>query len=117
LAWLGILAVGSLGEQIKTRLEVKREQESTKEVQSARTITLPSGVQYVDKKIGGGPAPYKGALVALNLRSLLHSFLFSNFTEDHSKTPATSSRIPSRAGSKSSWSSAADRSAKPSVLD
>ena len=69
LAWLGILAVGSLGEQIKTRLEVKREEEGTKEVISEKLVTLPSGVTYVDKKIGGGPSPYKGALTAVNLKS------------------------------------------------
>lgn len=63
--------MGSLGEQIKTRLEVKRETEAAKEVQNAPTITLPSGVQYVDRKIGGGSSPYKGALTVIDLKSLL----------------------------------------------
>jgi hypothetical protein len=32
LAWLGFLAIGTLGEQIKTRLEVANEEAGTKEV-------------------------------------------------------------------------------------
>ena len=68
LAWLGILTVGSLGEQIKTRLEVKREEEGSKNTNNAKTVTLPSGVEYRDQKIGGGSSPYKGALTAIRLK-------------------------------------------------
>ena len=70
LAWLGILTIGSLGEQIKTRLEVRREEEGAKDTNNARTVTLPSGVEYRDRKIGGGSSPYKGALTAVRLKYL-----------------------------------------------
>jgi hypothetical protein len=32
LGWLAVLAVGSIGEQVKTRLEVSEEERNTKEV-------------------------------------------------------------------------------------
>ncbi|GFR48721.1 hypothetical protein Agub_g10678 [Astrephomene gubernaculifera] len=66
LAWLGFLAVGTLGEQIKTRMEVANEVNGTKEVQDAPEVVLPSGVRYRDLRVGGGQSPLKGYLVVLD---------------------------------------------------
>lgn len=38
LAWLGFLAVGSLGEQVKTRLEVAAEANGTRDVEDAPEV-------------------------------------------------------------------------------
>ncbi|KIY96727.1 hypothetical protein MNEG_11234 [Monoraphidium neglectum] len=65
LAWLGVLAVGSLGEQVKTRMEVAAEKEGTRDVQG-QEVVLPSGVRYTDERVGGGQAPSKGLLVVLS---------------------------------------------------
>ncbi|KAG2487051.1 hypothetical protein HYH03_014297 [Edaphochlamys debaryana] len=65
LAWLGFLAVGSLGEQIKTRLEVASEESGVRDVEDAPEVVLPSGVSYRDLRIGGGQSPFRGALVVL----------------------------------------------------
>ncbi|GBF97198.1 hypothetical protein Rsub_10059 [Raphidocelis subcapitata] len=66
LAWLGFLAVGTLGEQVKTRLEVAAEREGARDVAAQAEVTLPSGVSYVDERVGGGGAPAKGMLVVLS---------------------------------------------------
>jgi FKBP-type peptidyl-prolyl cis-trans isomerase len=66
LAWLGFLAVGTLGEQVKTRLEVAAEASGARDVAGAAPVTLPSGVTYVEERVGGGQAPAKGMLVVLN---------------------------------------------------
>lgn len=68
LAWLGILAVGSLGEQIKTRLEVRQQESNSREVTLAKSVILESGVEVTDRKIGGGELPFDGAILALDLK-------------------------------------------------
>eukprot|EP01025_Chloroclados_australasicus_P020884 TRINITY_DN21983_c0_g2_i3.p2 TRINITY_DN21983_c0_g2~~TRINITY_DN21983_c0_g2_i3.p2 ORF type:complete len:298 (-),score=34.75 TRINITY_DN21983_c0_g2_i3:251-1144(-) len=68
LAWLGILAVGTIGEQVKTRLEYAQEQAGTKQVEDAPFIATYSGLSYRDIKIGGGQYPRKGDLAVINLR-------------------------------------------------
>jgi FKBP-type peptidyl-prolyl cis-trans isomerase len=65
LAWLAVLAVGSLGEQVKTRLEVAAEEENTKDVTDLKEVVLPSGVRFTDLRVGGGQTPPKGYLVVL----------------------------------------------------
>lgn len=67
LAWFAFLAVGSLGEQVKTRLEVSREAAGAQDVESD-PVTLPSGVVYQDIRIGGGSPPRPRDLVVLNYR-------------------------------------------------
>lgn len=64
-AWLGVLAVGAIGEQVKTRIEYRNEQQSTKDVEDGKNVVLSSGVSYVDKKIGGGSTPQPGFLTVI----------------------------------------------------
>ncbi|KAI8466037.1 MAG: FKBP-type peptidyl-prolyl cis-trans isomerase [Monoraphidium minutum] len=64
LAWLGFLAVGTLGEQIKTRIQVDAEEKGARDVDGVE-VALPSGVRYTDLRIGGGQSPSKGMLVVL----------------------------------------------------
>ncbi|GLC39840.1 hypothetical protein PLESTB_001293800 [Pleodorina starrii] len=66
LAWLGFLAIGTLGEQIKTRLEVANEINGTKDVEDAPEVVLPSGVSYRDLRVGGGQVPIKGYLAVVD---------------------------------------------------
>lgn len=66
LAWVGILAVGTIGEQVKTRMEVAAEKAGTQDVTNSKTVTLPSGVTYRDLRVGGGQQPIKGYLVLLD---------------------------------------------------
>ncbi|PNH03110.1 Peptidyl-prolyl cis-trans isomerase FKBP17-2, chloroplastic [Tetrabaena socialis] len=66
LAWLGFLAVGSIGEQVKTRLEVASEESGTRDVQDAPEVVLPSGVRYRDLRVGGGSYPVRGYLTLLD---------------------------------------------------
>eukprot|EP00878_Enallax_costatus_P022070 GHUV01023402.1.p1 GENE.GHUV01023402.1~~GHUV01023402.1.p1 ORF type:complete len:200 (+),score=56.03 GHUV01023402.1:529-1128(+) len=66
LAWLGFLAIGTLGEQVKTRMEVAAEKAGTRDVTDSREVTLPSGVAYRDLRVGGGQQPIKGYLVLVD---------------------------------------------------
>ncbi|KAG2428554.1 hypothetical protein HYH02_014358 [Chlamydomonas schloesseri] len=66
LAWLGFLTIGTLGEQIKTRMEVASELSGTKDVTDAVEVVLPSGVRYKDLRVGGGSVPIKGYLAVLD---------------------------------------------------
>lgn len=66
LAWLGILTVGTFGEQIKTRLEVAAEKAGTTDVTDVQEVELPSGVRYTDLRVGGGQRPIKGYLVVVD---------------------------------------------------
>lgn len=69
LAWLGLLTVGVLGEQIKTRLEVARESNNSVDVQDAAEVTTASGLRYTDIRRGGGETvPQRGYLLAIDLR-------------------------------------------------
>lgn len=66
LGWLALLALGSLGEQIKTRIEVSKEEAAAYDVVNGAEITLPSGVRYTDLHVGGGAPPQKGYLAVVN---------------------------------------------------
>lgn len=66
LAWLGVLAVGTLGEQVKTRMEVEEEKKNTRDVQNAREVVLPSGVRYTDLRLGGGQTPSRGFITVID---------------------------------------------------
>lgn len=66
LAWLGVLAVGTLGEQVKTRMEVAAEKDNTRDVSDVKVVTLPSGVTYQELRVGGGQQPIKGYLVVVD---------------------------------------------------
>jgi len=68
LAWLGVLTFGVVSEQVKTRLEVAREEAGTKEVSELREITKPSGVKYTDLKVGGGSQPVPGYLTIVDFQ-------------------------------------------------
>lgn len=63
---LGVLAVGTLGEQVKTRMEVAAEQAGTRDVADAAEVVLPSGVSYRELRLGGGQTPIKGYLVVVD---------------------------------------------------
>ncbi|KAL2652362.1 hypothetical protein R1flu_020490 [Riccia fluitans] len=67
LAWVGFLAFGVISEQIKTRTEVFLESQGTKDVEGAEEVVLPSGIRYVDLRVGGGSSPYKGDLVVADI--------------------------------------------------
>ena len=51
LAWVGVLAAGVIGEQVKTRLEVRREKQNTVEVRNAKEVSTASGLSYQDFKV------------------------------------------------------------------
>ena len=98
LAYLGFLTFGVVSEQIKTRLEVAADERGTRvrdstrqsqprtsqlcccssvdlsslwllqDVENAQAVTLPSGVQYTDLRIGGGQQAARGLLVILDLK-------------------------------------------------
>lgn len=69
LAWLGLLAVGTLGEQIKTRWEVASEQMNTREVDNVRVVETASGLRYYDIRQGGGQAVTPGYLMVLHYKA------------------------------------------------
>eukprot|EP00197_Chlamydomonas_leiostraca_P004675 CAMPEP_0202866630 /NCGR_PEP_ID=MMETSP1391-20130828/8219_1 /ASSEMBLY_ACC=CAM_ASM_000867 /TAXON_ID=1034604 /ORGANISM="Chlamydomonas leiostraca, Strain SAG 11-49" /LENGTH=201 /DNA_ID=CAMNT_0049546599 /DNA_START=208 /DNA_END=813 /DNA_ORIENTATION=- len=66
LAWLGFLTVGTLGEQIKTRIEVAQEEAGTREVTERVEVSLPSGVRYTDLRVGGGSVPISNYLAVIH---------------------------------------------------
>ncbi|URE39509.1 proline-rich receptor-like protein kinase [Musa troglodytarum] len=68
LAWVGFLAVGVVSEQIKTRLEVSREQANTKVVEKEEEVVLPNGIRYTELRVGGGASPRPGDLVVIDLQ-------------------------------------------------
>eukprot|EP00955_Chlamydomonas_euryale_P084587 363984-Chlamydomonas_euryale.AAC.20 len=78
LAWLGFLAVGSLGEQVKTRIEVAEVEKGTKDVESAQEVMLPSGVKYVEQRVGGGQTPPKGYLVIVDFVGKANGEVFAD---------------------------------------
>ena len=67
MAWFGFLAIGSLGEQVKTRLEVAREEADAQDV-SGEAVALANGVEFTDIRTGGGRTPVKRDLVVLDFR-------------------------------------------------
>ncbi|GAB2289984.1 hypothetical protein Dimus_024281 [Dionaea muscipula] len=68
LAWVGFLAVGVVSEQIKTRLEVSRQQANTRELDQEEEVVLPNGIRYYEIRVGGGESPRPGDLVVINLK-------------------------------------------------
>ncbi|CAD7697294.1 unnamed protein product [Ostreobium quekettii] len=76
LIWLGILAVGAIGEQIKTRLEVRSEREGAKDVKGSKEVVTASGLRYVDTKIGGGAYPQNDFLVVIQMRGTANGEVF-----------------------------------------
>ncbi|GAX80768.1 hypothetical protein CEUSTIGMA_g8203.t1 [Chlamydomonas eustigma] len=80
LAWLGFLAVGSLGKQLKTRWEVAEAEKGTQEVTSTAQveITLPSGVRYTDLRVGGGQSPPRGYLVVVDYVGKANGIVFED---------------------------------------
>eukprot|EP00242_Pyramimonas_sp_CCMP2087_P013803 CAMPEP_0198204944 /NCGR_PEP_ID=MMETSP1445-20131203/8428_1 /TAXON_ID=36898 /ORGANISM="Pyramimonas sp., Strain CCMP2087" /LENGTH=264 /DNA_ID=CAMNT_0043877049 /DNA_START=749 /DNA_END=1543 /DNA_ORIENTATION=+ len=65
LVWLGILTFGVVSEQLKTRRENFIAERDTKEVTISKTVTTASGIEYVDKVVGGGERVAPGLLVAI----------------------------------------------------
>lgn len=68
LAWLGILTFGVVSEQLKTRGEVDAAQNGGRDVANAVEVTTPSGLRVTDTRLGGGDAPRRGDLVAIDVR-------------------------------------------------
>ncbi|KAH6800811.1 FKBP-like peptidyl-prolyl cis-trans isomerase family protein [Perilla frutescens var. hirtella] len=68
LAWVAFLAVGVVSEQIKTRLEVSREEASTRDVEKEEEVVLPNGIRYYEIRVGGGASPRAGDLVVINVK-------------------------------------------------
>lgn len=71
LAWFGVLAAGVIGEQVKTRLEKRNEEQSTRNVQKAEAVSTASGLSIIDTKIGGGSFPRTGDLVVLQYKLVI----------------------------------------------
>lgn len=80
LAWVGFLAFGVIGEQIKTRLEVASEEANTREVADAREVVTPQGLRYTDLKLGGGAPPQPGYIVVLDYKGYADGRLFEDTT-------------------------------------
>ena len=78
LVWVGVLAFGVISEQVKTRLEVKREFETAVEVEDAKKVTTTSGLVYQDLKIGGGQNPRKGDLVVVQYKAFLGGVVYED---------------------------------------
>lgn len=67
LAWLGVLTFGVVAEQLKTREEVRREGRDSADVAAPVEVVAPSGLRLTDLRLGGGEAPRRGDLVAVDL--------------------------------------------------
>ncbi|KAL4436355.1 hypothetical protein ABPG77_009917 [Micractinium sp. CCAP 211/92] len=78
LAWVGFLAVGVIGEQVKTRLELASEEANTREVSDAQEVVLPNGLRYQDLKIGGGSPPIPGYIVVVDYKAYANGQLFED---------------------------------------
>ncbi|XP_057791521.1 peptidyl-prolyl cis-trans isomerase FKBP17-2, chloroplastic-like [Salvia miltiorrhiza] len=68
LAWVAFLAVGVVSEQIKTRLEVSREEATTRDVEKEEEVVLRNGIRYYELRVGGGSSPRTGDLVVMNVK-------------------------------------------------
>eukprot|EP00200_Dunaliella_tertiolecta_P002820 CAMPEP_0202344620 /NCGR_PEP_ID=MMETSP1126-20121109/4222_1 /ASSEMBLY_ACC=CAM_ASM_000457 /TAXON_ID=3047 /ORGANISM="Dunaliella tertiolecta, Strain CCMP1320" /LENGTH=224 /DNA_ID=CAMNT_0048935833 /DNA_START=1922 /DNA_END=2596 /DNA_ORIENTATION=- len=78
LAWLTVLAIGSIGEQVKTRMEVAEEEKGTQEVSDAQEVVLPDGVSYKDLRRGGGSTPIKGYLAVIHFTAKANGEVFED---------------------------------------
>ena len=67
LAWLAVLTAGSVGEQVKTRLENAAAAAGTAAVADAPPLDLGGGVVAQDVRVGGGDRPAAGLLAILEL--------------------------------------------------
>lgn len=54
LAWLGILAVGTIGEQVKTRLEVAAEKAGTTDVSDSKEVSWCRGTGSICSRAVAG---------------------------------------------------------------
>jgi len=80
LGWLGFLAIGTLGEQVKTRMEVAEVEQGTRDIaaESQKEVVLPSGVRYVDLRVGGGQMPPKGYLAVVDYVGRANGVVFED---------------------------------------
>ena len=78
LAWLGFLAVGSLGEQLKTRSEVDEAKRTTKDVEAPKEIVTDEGLRITDLRIGGGIQPPPGDLVVVDFVGRYNGRIFED---------------------------------------
>ncbi|KAF5834570.1 FKBP-type peptidyl-prolyl cis-trans isomerase [Dunaliella salina] len=78
LGWLSVLAIGTLGEQVKTRMEVAEEEKGTQEVSDAEEVVLPDGVSYKDLRKGGGSTPIKGYLAVIDFTAKANGEVFED---------------------------------------
>ncbi|NET33251.1 MAG: hypothetical protein F6K19_14725 [Cyanothece sp. SIO1E1] len=64
LGWIAIIAIGVIGEQVKTRWEYATRNSKTRELKpnEQREITKASGLRYVDLQVGAGETPRTGDL-------------------------------------------------------
>lgn len=68
---MAFLAFGTIGEQVKTRLEVAKESSGARDVADQPLEELPSGVTYREQRVGAGSQPRRGDLVVLEYRCAL----------------------------------------------
>ncbi|KAI3430819.1 hypothetical protein D9Q98_009230 [Chlorella vulgaris] len=78
LAWVGFLAFGVIGEQVKTRLELASEEANTKDVSNAKEVVTPEGLRYTDLKLGGGSPPVPGYIIVLDYKAYANGQLFED---------------------------------------
>eukprot|EP00798_Chlamydomonas_sp_ICE-L_P010605 gene10605-12275_t len=81
LAWLGFLAIGSIGEQVKTRMEFASEEAGKKDVTDTQEVVLPNGLRYTDLRIGGGQLPQQGYLAVLHFIAKADGVVFEDTYE------------------------------------
>jgi FKBP-type peptidyl-prolyl cis-trans isomerase len=67
LGWVGIIAIGVIGEQVKTRweyaqVESKNKQTADLDAGEQEEVATPSGLHYADIKVGAGASPQLGDL-------------------------------------------------------
>ena len=71
IIWILLLAVGTLGEQIKTRWEYARGEGKNKRTgdipeRDRQEIVTASGLHFIDIKLGAGERPHEGDLCLVN---------------------------------------------------
>lgn len=81
LAWAGLLAAGAISEQVRTRLEVSRQEANTGDVEKDEEVVLPNGIRYYELRVGGGSTPIKGDIVAINLKGSVKGGMGGEFVD------------------------------------
>lgn len=69
LAWLGLLTFAVVAEQAKSRWEFATAENGTRDVITEEVVTTASGLQYVDKRIGGGVLPERGCIIGAHIKA------------------------------------------------